>query len=293
MHAPRLSPALLPLHADFGVTIAGVDPRVVNTATFADFLHEAIDQHGLVTLPGLHLDDEAQLALTRRLGEPEPNHVILGQEGRIDYFGTIGNIDEQGRQLGNAHRHVLFQTGNEMWHSDSSFRPVPAKYSLLNAHEVPAEGGATAFASTRSAYARLAEATRARLEPLHVVHDYVFSRSKVAADAVTPSHAASLPPVTHRLVRANARHGARNLFIGAHAREIVGWPWEDSRQLLEDLQADATATDHVHIHQWQPGDLVIWDNRCMLHRGLGYDADRFRRRMRQTRVGGDAPSPEE
>ena len=290
MHAPRLLPGLSPLHADFGVSIAGVDPRVAATATFADFLHEAIDQHGLVTLPGLHLDDDAQLALTRRLGEPEPNHVILGQEGRIEYFGTIGNIDEQGRQLGNAHRRVLFQTGNEMWHSDSSLRPVPAKYSLLNAHEVPAEGGATAFASTRSAYSRLADNMRAQLQPLQVVHDYVFSRSKVAPDAVTPSHAASLPPVTHPLVRTNARHGARNLFIGAHAREIVGWPWEASRRLLEDLQAGATAAENVHIHQWQPGDLVIWDNRCMLHRGLGYDADRHRRRLRQTRVCGDGPT---
>jgi alpha-ketoglutarate-dependent 2,4-dichlorophenoxyacetate dioxygenase len=173
-----------------------------------------------------------------------------------------------------------------MWHSDSSFREVPTYVSIMCAYEVPEEGGLTEFVSTRAAHTRLDEEMRRRIEPLIVVHDYVFSRSRVAPDAVTPSHAASLPPVPQRLVRRNPRSGAANFYVGSHAREIEGWDYAESRRLIDGLTAEATQPEHVYSHAWRPGDLVIWDNRCLLHRGSGYDADRYRRYMRQTRVAG-------
>ena len=154
------------------------------------------------------------------------------------------------------------------------------------AYEVPHAGGDTEFVSTRAAYRRLPDAIMATIDPLIATHDYVFSRSKVGPDAVTPSHAASLPPVRQKLVRSNPRSGAKKYYVGSHAREIVDWPETDSRALLDDLLARATRPEHVHTHAWQPGDLVIWDNRCLLHRGQGYDADKYRRLMRQTRVCG-------
>jgi alpha-ketoglutarate-dependent 2,4-dichlorophenoxyacetate dioxygenase len=125
------------------------------------------------------------------------------------------------------------------------------------------------------------------------IHDYVFSRSKVAPDAVTPSHAASLPPVRQKLVRTNPGTRAKNYYIGSHVKTIEGWSHDDSRQLIDDLQDRATKPEHIYSHAWQPGDLVIWDNRCLIHRGSGYDADRHRRYMRQTRVRGDGPTLQE
>lgn len=275
------------LHPDFGARITGVDMREPLDEATLEEIRAAIDAYSFVCFPDQPMDDEKQLAFTRALGEPEPNHVVLGQEGRVDYFGTIGNVMDDGSKLGNDHTRTKFQTGNNLWHSDSSFREVPSKFSLMCAYEVPEEGGLTEFVSQRAAYARLADETKQKIDPLNAVHDYVFSRSKVGADAVTPSHAASLPPVEQKLVRRNPRTGEKNIFIGSHARQIAGWEFDESRALIDDLQDRATKPDHVYAHAWQPGDLVVWDNRCLLHRGSGYDADKYRRRMRQTRVCGE------
>ncbi len=160
----------------------------------------------------------------------------------------------------------------------------------MSAYEVPEQGGETEFASCRAAYARLSSDLKEQIDPLVGIHDYVFSRSKVSPDAVTPSHAASLPPMRQKLVRENPRTGEKNYYIGSHVREIEGWTFDESRSLLDYLLIQATLEKHVYIHRWQPGDLVIWDNRCLIHRGSGYDADRYRRRMRQTRVTGNGPT---
>ena len=280
---------MTPLHCEFGIRL---DSRPIGELDI-DEVRAAIDRYSFVYVPGAADGDEAHLAFTRKLGEPEPNHVLLGQEGRIEYFGTIGNVQPDGSVAGSAHKRTIFQTGNNIWHSDSSFRAVPSFVSIMCAYEVPDEGGETLFVSQRAAWERIEEDEQERLAPQVCIHDYVFSRSKVAPDAVTPSHAASLPPVRQRLVRRNPGNGARNLYIGSHAREIEGWEFDKSRALLDGLLEEMTADEHVLSHRWQPGDLAIWDNRCLLHRGAGYDADRFRRRMRQSRVTGAGPTLEE
>jgi alpha-ketoglutarate-dependent 2,4-dichlorophenoxyacetate dioxygenase len=282
-----------PLHPDLGARITGVDLGAPLAQDAVDAIRAAIDDFSFLCFPDQEMDDAKQLAFTRTLGGPEPNHVKLGQEGKIEYFGTIGNVLEDGSKLGNDHKRTVFQTGNNMWHSDSSFRPVPTYVSILCAYEVPTEGGLTQFASGRVGYRRLPEATKETIDPLVAVHDYVFSRSKVAPDAVTPAHAASLPPVRQRLVRTNPGTGAKGYFVGSHVKEIEGWRFEDSRVLLDDLLARATEPAHVYTHAYRPGDVVIWDNRCLVHRGSGYDADKYRRRMRQTRVCGAGPTLEE
>ena len=284
-------PSMNPLHDEFGVRITGIDLSRPLSDPVLEHVREAIDRHSFLVFPDQQLDDERHLALTRQLGEPEANHARLGRDGVVDYFGTIGNVQSDNTVVGNDHPQTRFLRGNDMWHSDSSFRAVPSMVSIMYACEVPAEGGHTEFASTRSAYRRLPAAMRKIIDPLIVVHDYVFSRSKVAA--VTPRHAASLPPVSHRLVRSNPRTGERNFFVGSHARNILGWNDAESRELLDDLLDRATGPGHRITHRWKPGDLVIWDNRCLLHRGTGYDADRYRRRMRQTRVAGTEPALQE
>jgi alpha-ketoglutarate-dependent 2,4-dichlorophenoxyacetate dioxygenase len=149
------------------------------------------------------------------------------------------------------------------------------------------------FVSLRAAYDRLSPERKAELHPLIAIHDYVYSRSKVAPDAVSPELAASLPPVRQRLVRTNPATGAKNLFLGSHVREIEGMSEAASRALIDELTEAAIQPEHVYVHAWQPGDVVFWDNRCLLHAGSGYDADRHRRYMRQTRVSGTCSSLEE
>ncbi len=282
-----------PLHPDFGARVTGVDLREpLSEETFAE-IRAAVDTYSFLCFPEQPFDDDRQLAFTRRFGEPEPDHVAFGNTGEIKYFGTIGNVQPDGTALGATHKKTIFSTGNNMWHSDASFKKVSAFVSIMCAYECPEEGGETLFVSTRSAHDRLPEERKAELDPLIAIHDYVYSRSKVAPDAVSPRMAETLPPVRHRLVRRNPSNGAPALFIGSHVREIEGIGEQESRPLLDGLIEHATAEAHIYAHKWQPNDLVIWDNRCLIHRGAGYDADRFRRYMRQTRVRGVCSSLEE
>ena len=280
-----------PLNAPFGARITGLDLTADLSEGVVEAIREAIDTYSFLCFPEQPMTDEAHMAFTRRLGEPEEEHVTLGTTGKVVYFGTVGNVADDGTKRGSAHPRTHYQTGNHMWHSDSSFRRVPSFVSITHAYEVPGEGGGTQFASMRNAYAKLPADIQATIEPLRAIHDYVFSRTKVAP--VDPNHAASLPPIEHKLVRKNPRNGVKNYYVGSHARSVVGWTGIESRKLLDDLLGRATRPEDAYTHQWRAGDTVVWDNRCLLHRGTGYDADRWRRRMRQTRVAGPGPTIEE
>jgi alpha-ketoglutarate-dependent 2,4-dichlorophenoxyacetate dioxygenase len=280
-----------PLHEDFAVRVRGVNLTTHLPDEVVEEIREAIDTYSLLYFPEQPMNDEAHLAFTRRLGEPESEHVTFGKTGEIVYLGSVGNVVDKDTKRDNADPRTHYQKGNEMWHSDSSFRLIPSFVSITHAHEVPGEGGATEFVSMRAAYARLPDELQVAIDPLHVIHDYVFSRTKVAP--VDPNHAASLPPIENRLVRTNPGNGRKNYYVGSHARSIVGWSGIDSRKLIDDLNERATRPQDVYTHQWQVGDTVIWDNRCLLHHGGGYDADRWRRLMRQTRVMGAGPTLEE
>ncbi|MEL7207321.1 MAG: TauD/TfdA family dioxygenase [Actinomycetota bacterium] len=277
-----------PIHDDFGARIGGVDLTGALTEDLVEALHAAIDEYSVLLFADQAMDDDAQMALTHALGEPEESHVVFGRTGQIVHIGTVGNVIDAETKRDESDPHTVALKGNNLWHSDSSFRLVPSYVSILHAHEVPAEGGDTEFVSQRAAYARLAPRQQAEIDDLHVLHDYVFSRSKMAP--VDDNHAASLPPVEQRLVRRNPRHGRPNYYVGSHARSIVGWSGIDSRRLIDELNELATAPEHRWTQRWRPGDTIIWDNRCILHRGTGYDADRFRRNMRQTRVRGAGPT---
>ena len=277
------------LHPDFGVKVTGADMTQPSDALMAE-VRALIDRYSFVWFPDQAFDDDTQLDLTRALGAPEPAHVAKG-EGRLEYHGTIGNVQPDGTVLGNSAQKTQFLKGNNLWHSDASFKAVPAYVSIMCAYETPAEGGETLFVSTRAAWKRLDAERQAELEPLIGVHDYTFSRSKVAE--VPASLSAVLPPVRQRLVRTNPANGEKNLFLGSHVREIEGMEAAEGRALLDALVDEAVAEPNILTHKWSPGDLVIWDNRCLLHRGAGYDADKYRRHMRQTRVSGECSTLEE
>lgn len=280
-----------PIHDDFGARVCGVDLTASLGPDQVEALHEAIDEYSVLVFPDQDMCDDAQIRLTAALGEPEESHVAFGRTGEIVYVGTIGNVIDEGTKRGDVDPHTRSQKGNNLWHSDSSFRLIPSYVSILHAYEVPDAGGETEFVSQRAAYDRLTAQRRSEIEDLHVLHDYVFSRTKVAP--VHDNHAASLPPIEQRLVRTNPRHGRRNYYVGSHARSIIGWSGIESRKLIDELNELATRPQHRWSQRWRPGDTVIWDNRCILHRGAGYDADRYRRYMRQSRVRGAGPTLDE
>jgi alpha-ketoglutarate-dependent 2,4-dichlorophenoxyacetate dioxygenase len=281
---------ITPLHQEFGAEITAVDlSQTLSDQEFAA-IDRAINQYSVLLFRDQQLDDAGHIAFTRRFGSLEEGHVNYYSHGKITYVGRIGNIDADGNRLTSRNQRVRSQTGNEMWHSDSSFREIPCLYSLLYAYEVPPQGGDTEFVSARAAYQRLDETTRATLDPLIGIHDYIFSRTKVSEDAVNEGQRTFMRPVRQRLVRRNPVTGEKNIFIGSHVRSIEGWPDEQARPLLDRLLNETTRAESIYRHHWQVGDLLLWDNRCVLHRGCGYDADRFRRRLHQTRVRCPGPS---
>lgn len=274
---------ITPLSPGFGARITGMRLDGALSSDALNELRSIIDTYSLLHFPNQDMTDDRQLAFTQLLGSPEAEHVTFGTTGQVTYFGTVGNIKDDGTVADATN--ARYQSGNQLWHSDSSFRETPSYVSILHAYEVPEEGGDTEFVSMRTAYERLSQKEKEEVDPLFVLHDYVFSRSPIAP--VNPNHAASLPPVMHPLVRINPNTRAKNLYIGSHARSIVGFTGIESRALLDRLLVLTTKAEFILRHRWTPGDTVIWDNRCTLHRGTGYDAARWRRRLRQTRVVGN------
>jgi alpha-ketoglutarate-dependent 2,4-dichlorophenoxyacetate dioxygenase len=277
-----------PIHAEFGARISGVDlSRSLDDLEF-DQIDDAINRYSLLLFENQQMNDQAHLGFTRRFGDLEEEHVSYYSRGKVTYIGRVGNVDVDGNKV--SVRQIKASTGNEMWHSDSSFREIPAMYSMLCAYEVPDEAGETEFVSARSAYQRLDQSTQQQIENLVGIHDYIFSRTKVGEDAVTPNQRTYMHPVRQRLVRQNPMTGDKNVFVGSHVKGIEGMPDAEARPLIDRLIAEVTRPQSVYRHRWRVGDFMIWDNRCLLHQGCGYDADKYRRRMHQTRVRGLGPS---
>lgn len=277
-----------PLHPEFGVRISNVSLASDSIGKIATDIDAMINEHSLVLFEGREMDDESHLTFTRLLGSLEEEHVAYYSRGEVTYMGLVGNLDIKGNKLPN--QRVVSQKGNQMWHSDSSFREIPSKYSLLMAYEVPDQGGETEFASARSAYPRLDAETRHSIDNEVGIHDYIYSRTKVSEDAVNQSQRQFMHPVRQRLVRQNPIHGKKNIYVGSHVRDIEGWKNTKATPLIESLIAEITRSQSVYRHKWKTGDFMIWDNRCVLHRGCSYDAKKYRRRMHQTRVRGECPS---
>ena len=285
---PDQIPSFIPIHAEFGARVSGVDlSQKLPDSVFAA-IDAGINQYSILLFENQSMNDDAHLEITRRFGQLEEEHVTYYSKGEVIYIGRVGNIDDDGNKV--SVRQVKSSTGNEMWHSDSSFREIPAMYSILSAYEVPDKAGETEFASARAAYGRLPVETRELVDTKIGIHDYIFSRTKVGEDAVSQSQRTYMHPVRQRLVRQNPVTGEKNLFVGSHVKEIEGLPDIEAKPLIESLIAEVTRAESVYRHRWQAGDFMIWDNRCVLHRGCGYDAEKYRRRMHQTRVRGLGPS---
>ncbi len=259
--------------------------RPVDDSTWAE-IRAAFDEHSVLLFRGQPLDDETQIAFSRRFGSLEVTRSMNPTAGTP--FARQSNLDiKTGDVIPPDDRRMVYQLANMLWHSDSSFKPVPSLCSLLSARIVPPEGGATEFASTRCAYPALPDELRRRVKDAVAVHDFSWSRDQVRPGFFTEKERAEYPPVRHPLVRRNPVNGREALFLGAHASHIVGRPMEDGRALLEKLLEHVTQPQFCYRHEWEVSDLIIWDNRCVLHRATPFDTARYKRLMQRTTVSGD------
>ena len=246
----------------------------------------AFEEHSVLLFRGQPVTDELQLAYSKRFGPLEVAKVASRGEGTP--FSILTNIEADGSLVPPDHKEALRARANQLWHTDSSFKVPPALASVLSARTIPPTGGETEFASTRRAWDRLPEALRARLSDSFAWHDYAHSRGKIAPQLASEREKAALPPVRWRMRWRNPANGRDSLYVASHAYAIDGMPEREARALLADLIAAATAPGHTYLHRWQPGDVIMWDNRCVLHRGRPWPDDGPRRVVRTTISATDA-----
>ena len=279
-----------PLDATLGATVHGVDLKApLGNGAFED-IHAAWLEHAVLVFPGQFLDDGSHTAFSERFGALERMFDMRGRGSRV--FAILSNVRKDGSLIEPDGSDALFLKGNSYWHTDSSFKRVPAKASLLCAKQVPDAGGETEFADMRAAWDRLDPGTKSRLEGKVAVHSFRYSQGKVGGlDTMSESDLDDLPPVEHPVVRTHPETGRKSLYIGRHASHIAGEDVAESRELLETLCEEACRPPRVFTHRWTAGDLVMWDNRCVLHRGRPYPSDQPRE-MRRTTIAGESADNE-
>lgn len=260
------------LHPQFVGEVSGVELGGSLAPDVVQALNEAIDRHAVLVFHDQALDDDRLLGLGQLFGPVEPprNHRVVRRLKHAE-LADISNLDANNQLRKRDDHRRLDSLGNRLWHSDASFREVPGALSMLFAHVVPPVGGETEFADLRAAYDALPAHLKARIEDLVAEHSIFHSRGQLGHTDYTDAERAALPAVRHRLVRTHPGSKRKSLYMGAHASHIVGRPMPEGRLLLRDLMEHATQREFVHRHAWRVGDLVIWDNRCTLHRGRAYD----------------------
>jgi alpha-ketoglutarate-dependent 2,4-dichlorophenoxyacetate dioxygenase len=285
--------SIRPLTPAFAGEVSGVDLREPLGRADAAAIEAGMDRYAVLVFPGQPITDEQQKAFTRNFGEIEKaagGHIAKPHERRLEpEMIDVSNLDPAGKPLPRDDRHRMFNLGNRLWHSDSSFRAIPAKCSLLSARVIATSGGNTEFADMRAAYDALDTATKAEIAELVCEHSLLYSRGALGFTEFTPEERALFRPVRQRLVRTHPVTGRKSLFLASHAGAIIGWPVPEARAFLRDLTEHATAPRFVYVHVWRPFDLVMWDNRQTMHRVRRFDETEVRD-MRRTTVAGDAPT---
>jgi alpha-ketoglutarate-dependent 2,4-dichlorophenoxyacetate dioxygenase len=280
----------------FAAEVEGIDLTRPLSAEEVAAVHAGMDEYAVLVFHDQPLDDDQQLAFSRSLGELE--HAIgtslrAPDEYRLPTtFADVSNLDKENRVFARDDRRRLFAIGNRLWHSDSSFKVVPAKYSLLHARSVPSTGGNTEFADMRAAYDALDEETKKEIDDLICEHSQIYSRQQIGFFDLTDEERERFKPVRQRLVRTHPSTGRKSLFLASHAGGIVGWPVPEARSFLRDLTEHATQRQFVYAHRWTVGDLVMWDNRRTMHRARPFPVHEPRD-MRRTTLVGDGPTADQ
>jgi len=278
---------VIPLQAGFGAELRGVTLAVVASSDAAyAAVRAAFEEHSVLVFRGQEVDDKIQLAFSRRFGPPEVTKV--GSMGTGSHFVILSTFGPDGNVVPADHRQQLRAKANQLWHTDSSFKRVPALTSILSARIIPEHGGETEFVSTRLAFERLDKDLAKRLENSFAWHSYAHSRGKVAAGLATSEEVDALPPVCWRMVWRNPVNGRGALYLASHAYGVEGMDAEAGKALIEQLTEVATAPGVSYLHQWKQGDVVMWDNRATMHRGRPWPAHEGRLMIRTTISATDA-----
>lgn len=272
---------VIPLGPGFGaelraVTLADI---VADDAAYAA-ARGAFEQHSVLVFRNQEVTDEVQLAFSSRFGPPEVTKV--GSQGTGSHFVILSTIGPDGKVVPADHRLSMRNKANQLWHTDSSFKRVPALTSILSARIIPALGGETEYVSTRLAFERLDESLRRKLENSFAWHDYAHSRSQIAPDLASPEERAALPPQCWRMVWRNPLNRRGAIYLASHAYAVEGMEPAAGKKLIDDLMEAATAPGVSYIHQWRAGDVVMWDNRATMHRGRPWPAHEPRLMVRTT-----------
>jgi alpha-ketoglutarate-dependent 2,4-dichlorophenoxyacetate dioxygenase len=281
-----------PARPGFAGRVTGVDIAAGISPQEAAAIEAGMDRFAVLVFHGQRIDDAQQLAFSKHFGplETATGDIVQGAERRLAMdVNDISNVDKDGRVLARDDRKRLFSLGNMLWHSDSSFKATPAKFSLLSARVIPDHGGNTEFADMRAAWDALDDDTKALARDLVCDHTQLHSRGVLGFTDFTEEERRRFAPVPQRLVRRHPVTGRLSLFLSSHAGSIHGWPVPEARMLLRDLTEHATQREFVYRHSWQQHDLVMWDNRTTMHRARRYPADQVRD-LHRTTVADSAPT---
>ena len=273
----------------FGAEITGVDLTRLDDATF-EHIEDAFETYSVLVFPNQNLDDDAQIAFSRRFGDLEKTQGHIANNFQVNHVSEITNLDPDGKLMAPDDPRVLYRLGQRNWHSDSSFKRVPAKASLLHARKLPPDGGDTQFASLRAAYDALPEARKRELEDKVAIHHYAYSRRNGGYALTNEAEDKRFPPVPQAMIRANPVNGRKALYVGSHASHIRGMPEDEGRALLKELLDFATQDQFTYLHHWKVGDLVMYDNRAALHRARPYKITEHPRILHRTTVMGEGPT---
>ena len=273
----------------FGAEITGVDLTRLDDATF-EHIEDAFETYSVLVFPQQNLDDDAQIAFSRRFGELEKTQGHIANNFQVKHVSEITNLDPDGKLMAPDDPRVLYRLGQRNWHSDSSFKRVPAKASLLHARKLPPDGGDTQFASLRAAYDALPDARKRELEDKVAIHHYAYSRRNGGYALTNDAEDKRFPPVPQAMIRANPVNGRKALYVGSHASHIRGMPEDEGRALLKELLDFATQDQFTYLHHWKVGDLVMYDNRAALHRARPYKITEHPRILHRTTVMGEGPT---
>jgi alpha-ketoglutarate-dependent 2,4-dichlorophenoxyacetate dioxygenase len=284
------------VHPVFVGEVSGVDLRHSLTPDEIAAIEAGMDRYAVLIFHDQRITDEQQIAFTRNFGEIENSAggtVTKAHDKRLNpLMNDVSNLGKDHKPLARDDRTRLFNLGNQLWHSDSSFRAIPAKYSILSGRTVVEKGGNTEFADMRAAYDALDDATKALCDNLVCEHSLMYSRGSMGFPDFTDEEKGMFRPVRQALVRTHPKSGRKSLYLASHAGAIVGWPVPEARAFLRDLNEEATRPENVYSHEWRQFDLVMWDNRQTMHRVRRFD-DTLVRDMRRTTVAGDAPTTQQ
>jgi alpha-ketoglutarate-dependent 2,4-dichlorophenoxyacetate dioxygenase len=282
---------ITPLHSVLAAEISGIDTTKPLPHDAIAAIEAAMNRHAVLIFRDQRLTDDQQRAFTQAFGELEfTNGTGISKPGEQRLhpaFADVSNLSQDNQVLARDNRRRLYSLGNMLWHSDSSFKPVPAKYSILSGRVVATSGGNTEFADMRAAHDALDQATKAEIEHLVCEHSLIYSREVMGFDDLTEAERATMRPVRQALVRTHPGSGRKALYLGSHIGTIIGWPMPEARAFIRDLTEHATQRPFVYAHNWRPFDLVMWDNRSVMHRVRRYDSTQVRD-MRRTTVAGSA-----